>query len=99
MLTTAFLHFKFVHTYLYCLHTLTPVQGEISGLLNLYRALGGFCVAYFQVPWATKHGALQTFGVEAAIVATLFLLVIPVLQYRGRYLRVSNLVPAESHVI
>jgi len=41
-------------------------QGEISALLNLTRVLGGFSVAYFQVPWATKHGALQTFGCEAA---------------------------------
>ena len=41
-------------------------QGEISALLNLARTLGGFSVAYFQVPWATKHGALQTFGCEAA---------------------------------
>ena len=41
-------------------------QGEISALVNLARTLGGFSVAYFQVPWATKHGALQTFGVEAA---------------------------------
>jgi hypothetical protein len=41
-------------------------QGEISALLNLARILGGFSVAYFQVPWAAKHGALQTFGVEAA---------------------------------
>jgi hypothetical protein len=40
--------------------------GEISALLNLTRVLGGFSVAYFQVPWATKHGALQTFGCEAA---------------------------------
>jgi hypothetical protein len=41
-------------------------QGEISALLNLTRVLGGFSVAYFQIPWATKHGALQTFGCEAA---------------------------------
>jgi hypothetical protein len=26
----------------------------------------GFAVAYFQVPWATKSGALMVFGVEAA---------------------------------
>jgi hypothetical protein len=26
----------------------------------------GFSVAYFQIPWAAKHGALQTFGCEAA---------------------------------
>ena len=41
-------------------------QGEMSALSSLARALGGFSVAYFQVPWATKYGALQTFGVEAA---------------------------------
>jgi hypothetical protein len=26
----------------------------------------GFSVAYFQVPWALKNGAIQTFGCEAA---------------------------------
>ncbi len=41
-------------------------QGEVSALINLSRTLGGFSVAYFQVPWATKHGALQMFGCEAA---------------------------------
>lgn len=38
----------------------------MSALSNLARVLGGFSVAYYQVPWATKHGAMQTFGVEAA---------------------------------
>ncbi|KAI9458929.1 major facilitator superfamily domain-containing protein [Lactarius psammicola] len=65
-------------------------QGEISALLNLARTLGGFSVAYFQVPWATKHGALQTFGCEAAVVAGLFLLTIPTIQLTGRMLRVGN---------
>ncbi|KAF8525077.1 MFS general substrate transporter [Hysterangium stoloniferum] len=64
-------------------------QGEISALINLARTLGGFAVAFFQVPWATKNGALQTFGVEAAIVAGLFLLLIPLLQWKGRYLRAN----------
>jgi hypothetical protein len=41
-------------------------RGEISALLNLSRVLGGFSVAYFQIPWALKRGALQTFGWEAA---------------------------------
>ena len=41
-------------------------HGEISALLHVSRVLGGFSVAYFQVPWATKHGALETFGCEAA---------------------------------
>ena len=42
--------------------------GEISALLNLVRMGGGFSVAYYQVPWAIKHGALQTLGCEAAYV-------------------------------
>jgi hypothetical protein len=41
-------------------------QGEISALMNLARTLGGFSIAYFQVSWVTKHGALQTLGCEAA---------------------------------
>jgi len=45
-------------------------------------------VAFFQVPWAKKHGAVETFGCEAAIVAGLFILLIPALQWQGRYLRV-----------
>ena len=63
-------------------------QGEISALINWARTLGGFSVAYFQVPWAEKHGALQTFGVEAAIVTGLFLLIVPALQSKGSQLRV-----------
>jgi len=62
-------------------------QGEISALLNLARVLGGFSVAYFQVPWAIKHGALQTLGCEAAIVAGLFILIVPTLQLTGGMLR------------
>ncbi|KAG2143494.1 MFS general substrate transporter [Suillus bovinus] len=46
--------------------TLNTVAGEVSALLNLARAVGGFAVAYFQVTWATKSGALVVFGVEAA---------------------------------
>ncbi|KAJ8516092.1 hypothetical protein ONZ45_g6562 [Pleurotus djamor] len=57
-----------VAVYAYCNDCFPKNQGEISGLINLARTLGGFSVAYFQVPWATKHGALQTFGVEAALV-------------------------------
>ncbi|KAG2365589.1 major facilitator superfamily domain-containing protein [Suillus spraguei] len=46
--------------------TLNTVAGEVSALLNFARSVGGFAVAYFQVPWATKSGALMVFGVEAA---------------------------------
>ncbi|KAI0698164.1 MFS general substrate transporter [Cytidiella melzeri] len=63
------------------------LQGETSALLNLARILGGFSVTYFQVPWANKHGALQTFGCEAAVVAGLFLIIVPALQVKGQYFR------------
>ncbi|KIM76222.1 hypothetical protein PILCRDRAFT_12978 [Piloderma croceum F 1598] len=76
-----------VAVYAYCTDCFPKNPGEMSALSSLARALGGFSVAYFQVPWASKYGALQTFGVEAAIVVGLFLLVVPTLQLKGRYLR------------
>ncbi|EMD34576.1 hypothetical protein CERSUDRAFT_116742 [Gelatoporia subvermispora B] len=76
-----------VAVYAYCNDCFPRYQGEISALVNLARTLGGFSVAFFQVPWATKNGALQTFGVEAAIVLALFFLIVPTLQLKGQYLR------------
>jgi len=76
-----------VAIYAYCNDAFPTHLGEISALINLARVLGGFSVAYFQVPWATKNGALQTFGCEAAIVAGLFLLIVPAVQIKGAYLR------------
>ncbi|EIN09141.1 MFS general substrate transporter [Punctularia strigosozonata HHB-11173 SS5] len=76
-----------VAIYAYANNCFPKHQGEVSGLINLSRTLGGFAVAYFQVPWATKHGALQTFGVEAAIVTGLFVLIVPALQLKGADLR------------
>ncbi|KAA1476567.1 MFS general substrate transporter [Dentipellis sp. KUC8613] len=77
-----------VAIYAYCNDCFPKNQGEISALINLARTLGGFSVAYFQVPWATKNGALQTFGCEAAIVTGLFLLIVPAVQWKGSMLRV-----------
>ncbi|TFK41694.1 MFS general substrate transporter [Crucibulum laeve] len=76
-----------VSVYAYCNDCFPKHQGEISALLTLARILGGFSVAYFQIPWATKNGALQTFGVEAAIVMSVFILVVPFLQIKGASLR------------
>ncbi|KAJ3893859.1 MFS general substrate transporter [Lentinula edodes] len=76
-----------VAVYAYCNDCFPKHQGEISALINLARTLGGFSVAYFQVPWALKHGALQVFGVEAAIVIGLFFLSVPFIQIKGRRLR------------
>jgi len=76
-----------VAIYAYCSDSFPRRQGEISALINLARVLLGFSVAYFQVPWAEKHGALQTYGVEAAAVIGMFLIVVPFLQLKGRFLR------------
>ncbi|KAJ7723411.1 major facilitator superfamily domain-containing protein [Mycena metata] len=76
-----------VAVYAYCNDAFPKHQGEVSALINLCRVLGGFGVAFFQVPWAEAHGAFQVFGVEAAIVTGLFLIVVPPLQLKGRALR------------
>lgn len=76
-----------VAVYAYCNDCFPTRQGEVSACVNLARTLGGFSVAYFQVPWVTKNGAMQAFGVEAAIVASLCLLVVPALQVKGASLR------------
>jgi MFS family permease len=76
-----------VAVYAYCNDAFPKHAGEISALINLARSLGGFSVAYFQIPWALKHGAIQTFGCEAAIVTGIFVLCIPFIQLKGRTLR------------
>ncbi|KAF8624996.1 hypothetical protein AX15_005625 [Amanita polypyramis BW_CC] len=55
-----------VAVYTYLNDSFPRHQGEVSALANLARILGGFAVPYFQVPWASRNGALQTYGVEAA---------------------------------
>ena len=53
----------------------SSLNASISGLI------------FLQVEWAEAHGASQTFGVEAAIVVGLFLLIIPFLQLKGASIR------------
>ncbi|KAG9074645.1 hypothetical protein FS749_013774 [Ceratobasidium sp. UAMH 11750] len=67
--------------YAYCSDLLPDRQGELSAILNWARVLGGFSVAYYQVPWAERAGSLEVFGVEAAIVVAITALIIPVLQF------------------
>ncbi|THH09577.1 hypothetical protein EW145_g1920 [Phellinidium pouzarii] len=79
-----------VAVYAYCNDCFPRYKGEISALINLARTLGGFSVAYFQVPWASRNGALQTFGVEVAVIIALFIFIIPWLQIKGKSLRVRK---------
>ncbi|KAG2034018.1 major facilitator superfamily domain-containing protein [Suillus americanus] len=70
-----------VAVYAYCSDCFPRRAGEVSALLNFARSVGGFAVAYFQVPWATQSGALTVFGVEAAQVILLDTLEVPDLPF------------------
>jgi len=76
-----------VAIFAYCNDCFPRQQGEISALINLLRTLGGFSVAFYQVPWANKSGAMQTLSVEGAVVVGLAILTVPAVQVYGRYLR------------
>ncbi|KAG1806262.1 MFS general substrate transporter [Suillus variegatus] len=76
-----------VVVYAYCNDCFPRRAGEVSALINLSRALGGFAIAYFQVPWATKSGGLMVFGVEAALVIGMFFIAVPMTQLKGSYFR------------
>ncbi|OAX36578.1 hypothetical protein K503DRAFT_289017 [Rhizopogon vinicolor AM-OR11-026] len=80
-----------VAVYAYCNDSFPRRAGEVSALLNFARSIGGFAVAYFQVPWATKSGALVVFGTEAALVIAMFLIAVPMTQLKGSYFRVSDI--------
>ncbi|KAG1906099.1 MFS general substrate transporter [Suillus fuscotomentosus] len=92
-----------VAVYAYCNDCFPRRAGEVSALLNFARSVGGFAVAYFQVPWATKSGGLMVFGVETAQVISLdtlkesdgfyrlvigmFFVAVPMTQLKGSYFR------------
>ncbi|KAG1793718.1 MFS general substrate transporter [Suillus plorans] len=92
-----------VAVYAYCNDCFPRRAGEVSALLNFARSVGGFAVAYFQVPWATKSGALTVFGVETAqvisldaleesdgfyrLVVGMFFIAVPMTQLKGSYFR------------
>ncbi|OJA10123.1 hypothetical protein AZE42_11554 [Rhizopogon vesiculosus] len=92
-----------VAVYAYCNDSFPRRAGEVSALLNFARSMGGFAVAYFQVPWATKSGGLVVFGTEAAqvisiltldhpnglyrLVIAMFLIAVPMTQLKGGYFR------------
>jgi len=61
-------------------------QGEVSALLNWWRTMLGFAVAFWEVPFAQKKGPLLEFGAQCAIVAGATLL-IPLLQWKGKWFR------------
>jgi hypothetical protein len=71
----------------YCLDSYPEASGEVSAWLNFSRVLGGFIISYFQVRWATAEGAKTSFGIQGAICAAAFLLVV-LLMFTGKRMRV-----------
>ncbi len=70
----------------YVLDSYPEGSGEVSAWLNFARTTGGFIVTYEQVKWAMAMGAKKSFGIQAAIVAAAFFLIIA-LQIYGKRLR------------
>ncbi|KAJ7229561.1 major facilitator superfamily domain-containing protein [Mycena haematopus] len=62
-------------------------QGEVSALFNFFRTMSGFAVIYFQAPWLEANGGFQVFGCEAAVVVLLFILIVPLMQWKGAAMR------------
>ncbi len=61
-------------------------SGEVGAWINFSRTAAGFVVAYFQVRWVAAMGPEKTFGIQAAVCAGVFPIVI-LLQVFGRRLR------------
>ena len=61
-------------------------SGEVAAWVNFMRTTGGFIISYFQVKWAAASGTIVSFGVQAAICAAAFGIVL-FLQLYGKRLR------------
>jgi len=71
----------------YCLDCYPEASGEVSAWVNFSRTIGGFIISYFQVTWATAQGTKISFGVQGAIVAAAFAIVLLVI-WKGKAMRV-----------
>ena len=70
----------------YCLDSYPEGSGEVAAWLNAGRTIGGFVVGYVQIIWAQKQGTQTEFGIQSAIVAAVFFMVV-LLQFYGPRLR------------
>jgi hypothetical protein len=61
-------------------------SGEVAAWINFARTLGGVIISYFQASGAKGEGTQTSFGIQAAICALAFLLIIT-LQVFGKRLR------------
>lgn len=72
----------------YNLDSYPEASGEVSSWINFCRTTGGFIISYFQVTWAQAQGTKTSFGIQAAICAFAFFLIVG-LQLFGKKLRVK----------
>ena len=72
----------------YSLDSYPEASGEVSAWLNFSRTLGGFIISYLQVRWAAAQGTKVTFGIQGAVVAAAFAIVL-VLLWKGKAMRVK----------
>ncbi|KAF2457508.1 major facilitator superfamily domain-containing protein [Lineolata rhizophorae] len=68
----------------YALDAYPTGSGEVAGLLNFARTIGGFAVGYFQSPWGELQGFGTSFGIQAAIVGFALLILICLHQFGER---------------
>ncbi len=73
----------------YCLDCYPEASGEVSAWINFSRTIGGFIISYEQVTWATAEGTKTSFGVQSAIVAAAFFVVVG-LMWKGKAMRVAS---------
>ncbi|KAM0257904.1 hypothetical protein ACHAPA_011505 [Fusarium lateritium] len=59
----------------YLLDAYPSAPAEVCGLTNVFRALSGFSVGYYQQPWGAKVGYDVSFGTQAAIVGASMILI------------------------
>ncbi|KAH7033746.1 major facilitator superfamily domain-containing protein [Microdochium trichocladiopsis] len=59
-------------------------SGEVAAWLNMSRVGAGFIISYFQITWAQVQGTKISFGIQGAIVAASFLIILVVLIYGKR---------------
>ncbi|CAJ2504801.1 Uu.00g121950.m01.CDS01 [Anthostomella pinea] len=71
----------------YNLDCYPEASGEVSAWVNNSRTLGGFVVSYFQVRWAEASGTRVSFGIQAAVCAAAFLLIV-LLMVKGKAMRI-----------
>ncbi|EWZ33018.1 hypothetical protein FOCG_12569 [Fusarium oxysporum f. sp. radicis-lycopersici 26381] len=72
----------------YLLDAYPSAPAEVCGLTNVFRALSGFSVGYYQQPWGAKVGYDVSFGTQACIVAASMILIAIVHRF-GHQLRLK----------